>query len=166
MNKFIALTIIALLICIGGSTADHNYPSVSFAGLPEYKVMRIVDGDTIEVYIFNELARVQLDGSNAPETVHPERPVEPHGKESTQFLSNLLSGERVYIIFDGEPKKDKYGSYHGLVYRAPDGMFVNLELVRQGYATVFNGKFKYKELFSYYQSIAAEARKGLWGSGN
>ncbi len=49
------------------------------------------------------------------------------------------------------------------VFRAPDGLYVNLELVRQGYAAVsavgLKGELK---IFQTYEQRARESGKGLW----
>ena len=58
------------------------------------------------------------------------------GKEATAFTRNLLLGELVYLRFDGD-RTEKYGRLLAYLYRAPDGLFVNLEVVRQGYGRVY-----------------------------
>ena len=67
---------------------------------------------------------------DTPETVHPQKPVERFGKEASAFTRNLLLGEPVYLRFDTD-RTDKYGRLLAYLYRAPDGLFVNLEIVRQ-----------------------------------
>jgi micrococcal nuclease len=50
------------------------------------------------------------------------------------------------------------------LYRAPDGLFVNLEIVRQGYGHAYTRfPFKYLNLFREYEKKAREAGRGLWG---
>ena len=49
------------------------------------------------------------------------------------------------------------------MYRASDGLFVNLELVREGYANAFvKYPFEYKDLFQHHEAQARKARKGIW----
>ena len=58
---------------------------------------------------------------------------------------------------------DKYGRTLAYLYRAPDGLFVNAEIVRQGYGHAYTRfPFKYMEQFREYERIAREAGKGLW----
>ena len=58
---------------------------------------------------------------------------------------------------------DKYGRTLAYLYRAPDGLFVNAEIVRQGYGHAYTRfSFKYMEQFREYERIAREAGKGLW----
>ena len=50
------------------------------------------------------------------------------------------------------------------LFRAPDRLFVNLELVRQGYARVDDEEpLKYAEYLAYYQAAARKYRRGNWG---
>ena len=100
---------------------------------------------------------------DTPETVHPNKPVEAFGKEASAFTRNLLLGESVYLRFDVE-QTDKYGRHLAYLYRVPDGLFVNLEIVRQGYGHAYTRfPFKHMELFKRYGDRARTAGKGLYG---
>ena len=141
-----------------------SYPTEIFFGDTAYPVTRIIDGDTIEIRYAGKLTSVVLIGVDTPETVHPQKPVEPFGKEATAFTSNLLLGESVYLRFDGN-RTDTYGRLLAYLYRAPDGLFVNLEVVRQGYGKVYTVfPFKHKTLFQHYSGQAQQARRGLWSA--
>lgn len=140
------------------------YPNENFIGERASPVIRIIDGDTVEIKLNSIPTKIRLIGVDTPETVHPQKPVEKYGKEASAFTTNLLLGESVYLRFDAE-KTDKYGRMLAYLYRAPDGLFVNLEIIRQGYGhayTVF--PFKHIELFKHYQHNASKAGKGLWGT--
>ena len=150
------------------NTATHtgtslmSYPTEVFGGNTTYQVTRIVDGDTVEIQYNGKLTSVVLIGVDAPETVHPQKPVEAFGKEASAFTRNLLLGESVYLRFDGN-RTDRYGRLLAYLYRAPDGLFVNLEIVRQGYGKVYTTfPFKHKDLFQYYGGQAQRAGRGLW----
>ena len=143
-----------------------SYPTEFFIGDTAYPVTRIIDGDTVEIRYGGKLTSVALIGVDTPETVHPQKPVEPYGKEATTFIKNLLLGESVYLRFDGN-RTDRYGRMLAYLYRAPDGLFVNLEIVRQGYGKVYTAfPFKHKSLFQHYSGQAQQARRGLWGLGD
>ncbi|MDE0017416.1 MAG: thermonuclease family protein [Candidatus Poribacteria bacterium] len=102
-------------------------------------------------------------GVDTPETVHPNKPIEVYGKEASNFTKNLLLDESVYLRFDVD-RTDKYGRLLAYLYRAPDGLFVNLEIVRQGYGHAYTQfPFKHIELFRYYGNRARTAGKGLYG---
>jgi micrococcal nuclease len=129
-------------------------------------VLRVIDGDTIVIEQDGKPVKVRLIGVDTPETVHPNKPVEFYGKEASRFTTNLLKGESVYLEFD-QQKQDRYKRTLAYVYRAPDGLFVNLEIIRQGYGHAytkypFNGE--YMALFRHYEKQAREAQRGLWGA--
>ena len=148
------------------ATSLGFYPTEIFFEDTAYQVTRIIDGDTIEIRYDGKLTSVALIGVDTPETAHPQKPVEPFGKEATAFIRNLLLGESVYLRFDGN-RTEKYGRLLAYLYRAPDGLFVNLEIVRQGYGKVYTVfPFKHKTLFQHYGGQAQKARRGLWSVGN
>ena len=141
-----------------------SYPVEDFTGDTAYKVLRVIDGDTVKIDYNGKATNVRLIGVDTPETVHPNKPVEEYGKEASNFTKNLLQGESVYLRFDID-KTDKYGRLLAYLYRAPDGLFVNLEIVRQGYGHAYTQfPFKHMELFRYYGNRARTTGKGLYGA--
>lgn len=142
----------------------HPYPVQDFANDTAYQVITIVDGDTVKIDDNGKITDVRLIGVDTPETVHPSKPVEPYGKEATAFLENLLKEESVYLRFDTQ-KTDRYDRMLAYLYRAPDGLFVNLEIVRQGYGRAYTDyPFKLMALFQHYGTRAQVAGKGLYGT--
>lgn len=135
-----------------------------FSQLTAYLVIRTVDGNTIVVEEGGKLVTVRLTGVDTPETGHPTKPVEYYGKEASQFTRNLLKGEKVYLVIDPQQAKtDRYGRTLGYVYRAPDGLFVNAEIIRQGYGRAYaKFPFEYIEEFEQLERFAKEAEKGVW----
>jgi len=132
--------------------------------LAAYSVVRVVDGDTIVVNNKGKKVKVRLIGIDTPETVHPAKPVEYYGKEASRFTRNLLKGEMIYIASDPQGNKtDRYGRTLAYVYRVPDGLFVNAEIIRQGYGHAYTRfPFKYLEEFRQLERFARKAEKGLW----
>ena len=140
-----------------------SYPVEDFTGDITYKVVRVIDGDTVKIDYNGKATNVRLIGVDTPETVHPNKPVEAYGKESSNFTKNLLQGESVYLRY-GTERTDNFGRLLAYLYRAPDGLFVNLEIVRQGYGHAHTQfPFKHIELFRYYGNRARTAGKGLYG---
>ena len=113
------------------SVAAVEYPAPDFADAIAYRVIRVIDGDTIEIDMNGTLEKVRLIGVDTPETVDPRKRVQAFGKEASAFTRNLLIGEDVFLR-SGSESRDRYGRLLAYVFRAPDGMFVNLEIVRQG----------------------------------
>src|ERR671925_1352101 len=110
------------------------------------RVLRVIDGDTIEVELAGKAETVRLIGVDTPETRHPRKPVQAFGKEATAFTRQMVEGKEVRLEFDVQPR-DKYGRLLGYVY-VGDTM-LNAELVRQGYAQVatYPPNVKYQERF-------------------
>src|SRR5437773_11510457 len=52
------------------------------ANLPSVKVVKVVDGDTIDVNLNGQTVRLRLIGINTPATVDPRVPVQCFGKEA------------------------------------------------------------------------------------
>lgn len=139
------------------------YPVLDFTEDTPYKVIRVVDGDTVRIDYEGTETTVRLIGVDTPETVHPRRPEEEYGKEAAMFTRNLLQGESVYLRFDPQNTTDIFGRTLAYLYRAPDGLFVNLEIVRQGYGYAHTDfPFEHEVLFGYYGERARLTKKGLW----
>lgn len=97
-------------------------------------VAAVVDGDTVDLRLGGEVERVRLLGIDTPETVHPDRPVECFGPEASARTAQLLApGTEVAVQRDVEAR-DRYGRLLLYLWRIDDGMFVNLDLVRGGFA--------------------------------
>ncbi len=128
------------------------------SGLPDYAVLRVIDGDTIEV---EGLGTVRYIGVDTPETKHPQKPVERMGKEAHEANRRLVEGKRVSLEFDAE-RRDRYGRIPAYVYVGTT--FVNAWLVEAGYAQVMTvpPNVRYAEVFVELQREAREAKRGLW----
>ena len=70
---------------------------------------------------------------DTPETKHPRKAVQCYGQRASDFNARLVSHELVRLVRDSE-RRDRYGRLLAYVYRARDGLFVNAELARLGYA--------------------------------
>ena len=65
------------------------------------KVIKVIDGDTIDVDIDGKVERLRLIGIDTPETVDPRKGQECFGEEAsnkTKKLLSLLSSDRIYIF--------------------------------------------------------------------
>jgi endonuclease YncB( thermonuclease family) len=79
----------------------------------------------------------------------------------------MLRGESVYVVYDSQvEEEDEDGKYMAYLYRAPDGLFINLEVVRQGLGVTDEAySFEEQPDFLYYQGKAKKAGKGIWRKG-
>jgi len=125
------------------------------------QVVRVIDGDTIEVLIDGQAYKVRYIGIDTPETKHPDKGVEYMGPEAAAKNEELVGGKIVYLEKDVS-ETDKYGRL--LRYVWVGDMMVNAELVRLGYAQVstYPPDVKYQSLFLKLQQEAIEAERGLW----
>jgi len=155
---------LALLGIAGSVQAADALPARDFSASEACAVVRIVDGDTAVLLLDGKSTTVRLIGVDTAETVDPRKPVDAYGKEASRFLTNLLEGESVYIEYEPTGSHfDMYGRTLAYLYRAPDGLFVNLEIVREGYGHAYTRfPFQYMELFRDYEQRARESQRGLW----
>lgn len=115
-------------------------------------VKEVVDGDTL---ILSSGERVRLIGINAPE----------YGRyyfnEAKQMLGMLVMGKRIKLEKD-ITDRDQYGRLLRYVY--VDGLFVNLEMVKRGFANVYTcpPDIKYTEEFLAAERYARLNELGLW----
>jgi endonuclease YncB( thermonuclease family) len=135
-----------------------DLPHKDFRAATPSSVVRVCRGDTVIIRIGEEAKRIGLIGVEVPGLG------EPAGAAAEKFLGNLLAGEAVFVEFaDSNPAVDRFGCVPAYLFRVPDGLFVNLELVRQGYASVPEGStFEHRPVFEYFQRRAREAGKGRW----
>lgn len=146
-----------LLSAMLGSCQAAGTPKAN--GEMEATVKRVVDGDTFEL-VSGE--KVRLIGVDTPETVKPNHPVEPYGKEASNYTKQLLTGKKLTLKFDVEPY-DKYKRLLAYAY-LEDGTFVNEKLVREGYARIMTvpPNVAYADLFLEAEREAREQNRGLW----
>ncbi len=163
-----AVLLAGCILCCGCASlvalfrSGENKEFVSLASNEEVSgelatVIRIIDGDTIEVEINGHTYRVRYIGMDTPERG------EPFFDEATEANRRLVDGQSVTLVKDVS-ETDRYGRLLRYVYLA-DGIFVNAELVRQGYAQVatFPPDVAHQELFVQMQQEARDAGHGLWG---
>ncbi|MBA3653717.1 MAG: thermonuclease family protein [Actinobacteria bacterium] len=129
-------------------------------------VTKVIDGDTLAVKIGGGTEHVRLIGIDTPETHKPNTPVECFGVEATKALTRLVpTGTPLRLERDAE-LRDRYGRLLAYVYRAKDGLFVNLEMVKTGFAAAYT----YPPNVAHTTDIVAaagqarDAGRGLWSA--
>ena len=130
-NGLLAAFVVAVSACSTDSSAARTSTGPLTANAT---VVYVSDGDTIGVEIDGVEERVRLIGIDTPETKKPDTPIECFGPEATAFTESLLpKGTSLHVQRDVEAR-DVYGRLLAYVYRSDDGLFVNLEVLGQGYA--------------------------------
>lgn len=119
-----------------------------------FNVTKVIDGDTIEIETGQ---KVRLLGINSPETN------EHYYAEAKEKLSNLILGRSVKLE-SGPEDTDQYGRLLRHVF--VDGTFVNLEMIKDGYATVYivNPDEKYYLELKKAEKDAKDNKLGLWNT--
>lgn len=147
-------------------TKDNN-EEVENEEAKYFKVIKVVDGDTIAMDIEGVSETIRLIGINTPETVDPRKPVECFGVEASNKAKELLSGKSVALEKDSsQDERDKYGRLLRYV-RTEEGLFYNLEIIKQGYAYeyTYNIPYKYQSEFKGAENYARSKKLGLWADG-
>jgi micrococcal nuclease len=140
----------------GGSGGDGGERATA-------EVLRVVDGDTIEVLLEGEEADVRYIGVDTPESVAPGEPVECFGEEASDFNAGLVEGEKVVLVFDAE-LRDQYGRLLAYVYVGET--LVNAELLAEGFARTLEIEPNTSKAprFERLEQRAGAAGRGLWGA--
>src|SRR6266511_2525996 len=128
------------------------------------EVQRVTDGDTFVATVDGRKERVRVIGDDTPETVAPNRPVEPYGRQASSFAERYLTGATVRLAGDAEPR-DRYGRLLAYVWLA-DGTFWNALLVAEGYAQQLTipPNVTYAGLFRRLVAEARRGDRGLWAT--
>ena len=117
--------------CRAGSPPAPTIPTALGANAT---MLRVVDGDTIDVTIAGHRERVRLIGIDTPETKKPNTPVQCYGPEATTFTKSLLPVDAELHLERDVVARDDFGRMLAYVYLAGDGTFVNMAIIRRGFA--------------------------------
>lgn len=129
-----------------------------------YLVVKVVDGDTLDVNLNGKVERLRLIGIDTPETVDPRKDVQCFGIEASNKAKELLVGKSVGLEADeSQGEQDKYGRLLRYVI-LPDGTNFNLLMVKEGYAHeyTYDEAYKYQKEFKAAQEEAMMRERGLW----
>jgi len=148
------------------------------AGAVQAFVVRVVDGDTLEVSIDSGgVEKVRLIGIDTPEkhqsskldrdverTGQDKATIQALGELASQYTAKQLQGKRVVLEFKTDEKRDRYGRLLAYV-RLADGTDFNEKIIRDGYANAYN-KYPHPrmERYSEAEKDARGNRRGLWSN--
>ena len=121
------------------------------------QVIRVIDGDTIEVELDGVTYSVHYIGMNTPEMD------EFCGPEAKDVNASLVEGQEVMLVKDIS-ETDRYDRL--LRYVHVGDIFVNAELVKLGYASAatYPPDVRYSDLFVQLEREAREAGRGCWAT--
>lgn len=146
MKRILLLTI---LLC-GCATQDR------------VDLVRVVDGDTIDVEIGGKKESVRIIGIDAPEMNFQSNNPECGALEAKLKLEEMLDGTLIHLVTSIGENRDKYDRL--LRYVEISGIDVGELLLKQGYVDDFPW-FTHSRLDGYKEMKrrAQEEKKGIWG---
>lgn len=115
------------------------------------KVLKVVDGDTIDVDIdlgFNVsyTQRVRLAGIDTPESRTTDLKEKALGLEVKEYLKHSLEGAEDVVIQTEKPdSSEKYGRILGWLFINDDEISLNEKMINDGYAWEYDGGTKKKD---------------------
>ena len=155
LRNLVVIGLSLLVSCSSGATTENEVLIT---------ILKVVDGDTVDIDINGHTERLRLIGVNTPETKHPTKPIECFGPEASAYMTQLLpKGTTVRIERDVEAR-DRYGRMLLYLYLGSDDLFINLELVARGYGTPMSIEPNtfHRNDFVRAAAQAEAANVGLW----
>jgi endonuclease YncB( thermonuclease family) len=140
---FLALFLVITLFL---NACDDLHFSETYEG----KVIKVSDGDSLNIIQQGKVIRVRLAEIDAPEYK------QPFWKKSRNALEGHVAGKTVLVE---EFDRDQYGRIVGHIY--VDDLWVNGALVKDGFAYVYERYAVSQKLFQY-QTKAEKERRGIW----
>lgn len=164
-NTVKALLSFLLVFITNLNSATLNNDNLNL--IPENKVIKVIDGDTLEVYQNKKVEKIRLIGVNTPETVAPNKDIECYGVEASNKLKELLQGKIVNLEIDEtQGNKDKYERLLRYVYL--EDININKKMIEEGYGFEYTYKkpYKYQKEFKISEDFARINNLGLWNKEN
>ena len=135
-----------------------------FSDRIEFKVVKIIDGDTISVEKDGTQEVVRFIGIDTPELHNSRNPIECFAINAKDKLSSLLKNKYVWLESDSTQKnRDKYGRLLRYIFLKDDTL-INDAMIKEGYAYEFTYQlpYRYQYKFKDSQDSAEKNKKGLW----
>ena len=133
----------------------------------EATVVYVTDGDTIHVNLNGTEYRLRYIGMDTPETVNPDKPIQPGGPEASEANKALVADQQVWLEKDVSDT-DQYGRLLRYVWlkEANGWVMVDRQLVLEGWARAksYPPDTKYQDVLFAAQDEAQAAGAGIWAS--
>ena len=153
-HKLVIAGILLIGIGIGLIGGYFIWHGDTAADIEQAIVNRVIDGDTIELA---NGRRVRYLGIDTPESG------EFYALEATARNVELVEG-KVVELQQGKRDCDDYGRLLRYVY--VDGVFVNAQLIVEGYAVayIFDPDERYSQVLVQLEQYAKMKERGIWGN--
>lgn len=120
------------------------------------KVIKVTDGDTYKAKLpTGKKITVRMEGIDAPELK------QEFGKQSKQFLQEIIEGKYVNLQITGIDKYNRILAYTNLT----EHQEASWEMVVMGFAWHFK-KYNSDELLRVAENVARIEQRGLWSDPN
>jgi micrococcal nuclease len=172
VRRLLILAVVAAVLALGGGSAIPGLDGRGGSAEPrDGRVVRVVDGDTLEVRVDGEEERVRLLGIDTPESVRPGAPVECAAKAAARALRRRAldgagRGRRVRLRNDPtQDERDRFGRLLAYV-ELRDGTDLGRAQVRAGWGEPFVFEDRPFRRAGEYRRAARRARAGglgVWG---
>ena len=155
--------VVVITVLIAASALGWWFGEQRRTVLAEYRVVDVLDGDTIVVRRGPTDDTIRLLGVDTPETHHPTKPVQCYGPEASDFTTAQLLGRTVRLEDDVQTH-DIYGRHLAYVYL--HGERFEDVLLRRGYARllVIEPNHAHARRMLFEELDAKHRHAGLWGA--
>ncbi len=141
----------------------------------DIRVDYVYDGDTIRLA---DGEKVRFLGIDTPESSQNKKlfrdaarsgqdikDILAMGHAAAEYTRVLLKDRRVRLEFDIE-KRDKYGRLLAYIYRVDDGLFINEDIIKNGYAypMTIPPNIRFSDRFKQLFREARNEKRGLWAT--
>ena len=151
-----------------GIDAGSMIPEIKDEGrMLRGKVIRVIDGDTLEVRTAQGKEKVRMLGIDTPETVRPGVAVECGGPEASAFMKRLAEGTSVCLITDPtQDERDRYDRLLAYVLPSFGEVSYQQRILAAGWAEVYvyGRKFRRHAAFAKAQEKARAKGAGVWSA--
>jgi len=160
----LASVVATVALCSAQFSLEGLLPAAHAADSPYKltgKVVRVSDGDTVNLLVENKQERIRLASIDAPETAHgSSQPGQPFGEASRKNLAEYVAGKTLTVVCF---EKDHYDRH---ICDIPvNGTTANRLQVEQGYAWAnqqAKGKFLRDKSLPDLEKSARQKKLGLW----
>jgi len=128
-----------------------------------FKVLKVYDGDTIQVQGLDLKFKIRLVGIDSPEIGFKSHRTQPFAQEAKSYLKHLLGNKKIRVVSYGT------GAYNRQLAEVfLENKNINIEMIKAGLAEVYTGKKPQKLDSRQYlveESMAKRNRQGMWTQG-
>ncbi|MBW2476795.1 MAG: thermonuclease family protein [Deltaproteobacteria bacterium] len=146
VRQCVLLALLVMTTAVGVFAWNCSY-AATFSG----KLVKVIDGDTVEVVHEGQARRIRLAHIDTPEIG------QAHGQAAKRYVLAIAAQRSVQVRWQST---DRYGRTLGEVI-LPDGTNLNKQIVRAGYAWHYKD-YSSDPSYAELEEQARLARRGLW----